>query len=126
MTANNKHNTKLAIVSSGIWYAQLFDVLNYSTDSLVHFLKSDRADAGSRVKEFNEFLQQDLNLLKYIRGFRSLLHLEGYQKLSTKINETIEVLEQLSIVLLGFEEDGDNPKVLSILQEVKQKVGHSL
>ncbi|KAG5421920.1 hypothetical protein I9W82_001013 [Candida metapsilosis] len=123
--AENKHNTKLAIVASGIWYAQLFDVIKHSTDSLIHFLKGNDPAIGSKVLEFNEFLQQDLNLLKYIRGFQSLVHLEGYQNLSTKVNETIEVLEHLSIVLLGFDENGDSSSVLSILEGVKDKVERS-
>lgn len=126
LAAENKHNTKLAIIASGIWYAQLFDVIKLSTDTLIHFLQSDDSEICSKVKEFNEFLQQDLNLLKYIRGFRSLLRLEGYQKLSTKVNETIDVLEHLSIVLLGFDENSDNMDVLGILEGVKQNVESSL
>ncbi|KAI5954791.1 hypothetical protein KGF57_003815 [Candida theae] len=123
--SNDKLNTKVAIVASGIWYAQLFDVIRYSTDSLIHFLKARDPELSYKIREFNEFLQQDLNLLKYIRGFQSLLHLEGYQKLSTKVNETIEILENLGIVLLGFDEEGDNSGVLGILENVKRKVGNS-
>ncbi|KAI5969167.1 hypothetical protein CANMA_001834 [Candida margitis] len=122
LAANNKHNIKVAIVASGIWYAQLFDVIKCSTDSLTHFLALDDSEKCSRVREFNEILQQDLNLLKYIRGYQSLLSIEGYQILSNRINETIEKLEHLSMVLLGFDEDADISGVLSILEDVRQKV----
>ncbi|CAI5757907.1 unnamed protein product [Candida verbasci] len=92
---SEKPNYKISISSSLFWYAQLFNVLNYSINTFIHFLETEEED-NLRVKivDFNSYLHQLLNILKYVSG-------RNQDKINQEINNLITNLDDLSIQLMS-------------------------
>ncbi|CAK9438437.1 uncharacterized protein LODBEIA_P26610 [Lodderomyces beijingensis] len=118
--SDKKQSTKLAIVASGFWYLQLFNVIKYSIGCLGHFISSEDEEVRARVIEFHGFLQQAVNLLKYLRGSKTFSTLEGYSKIDEHVNELITILESLSIKLLSLE-DGEESAILDLLKQINKE-----
>ncbi|KAI3406405.2 hypothetical protein KGF56_000886 [Candida oxycetoniae] len=119
--SEKKPNTKLAIAASGFWYLQLFNIIRYSITCLSYFIESGTNEVKLKVVEFQGFLQQAVNLLKYIRGNKTLRCLQGYRKLDEHVNKLISTLDNLSIKLLGFD-CTDSLAMLNLLKTINEEV----
>ncbi|KAI5960420.1 uncharacterized protein KGF55_004712 [Candida pseudojiufengensis] len=118
----SKANTQSSIVSSMFWYSQYFNIVRYSIDSLIHFIIEKDNDLELRVKEFNDFLQQSLNMSKFIRAAKTSNTIEGYINLSDDNNKLIEELERVSLKLLGYDVNDDSESIVKLLEDVKNNV----